>query len=606
MVPVDTCYKIVDIYSWGFTFVGTIAVAFVGLKNAGVALTSPVYWLATGSVGLQLPTTFLRGLPFLVRYGVLTGNMLVFTVCAAVVFGISPNWCFLVIMMLSSTGLIFGTRMGMLASGILCVIHGVIAWGWVKGYLPVAIGGAGGPAAYVNFHSADVWARVLVITAGFLAMLQLLMNYVLRNLSDALKEANSTLRSLAMEQEFRARAEEARLKAELAAREAQKFEALGRLAAGVAHDFNNALCVMKCWSSCLLEDLRDPLVVEAATAIKLATDNATQLTHHLLAFSRSDTGRKEVVDLGEVARLEGKTLARLLPKDVAVAVEAGAQVNVRIGRGQLQEIILNLAINARDAMPQGGRLNIHVTSVTLDVSTEGLPAGRYARMEVTDTGAGMDRATQARIFEPFFTTKPHGRGTGLGLAMVYGLVAAAGGSISVRSEPGRGSCFTLHLPYANPEEHQVEPPAEKIVTLTRCRVLVAEDEPELRLLIERILTREGFPVIAVADGSAAVAAMAVPGSKFGIFIVDGIMPGLPTSQVIGQAFVRNPDCRVIVASAHMEDQLLLRGIETGLYRHLAKPFDAGQLREAVNEVLAETKSVNGAAMPVRGSASKPV
>ena len=199
MVPVDTCYKIVDIYSWGFTFVGTIAVAFVGLKNAGVALTSPVYWLATGSVGLQLPTTFLRGLPFLVRYGVLTGNMLVFTVCAAVVFGISPNWCFLVIMMLSSTGLIFGTRMGMLASGILCVIHGVIAWGWVKGYLPVAIGGAGGPAAYVNFHSADVWARVLVITAGFLAMLQLLMNYVLRNLSDALKEANSTLRSLAME-----------------------------------------------------------------------------------------------------------------------------------------------------------------------------------------------------------------------------------------------------------------------------------------------------------------------------------------------------------------------------------------------------------------------
>ncbi len=585
MLPAKLCHQIVDLYSWAFAFLGAMALIYVGLKNDGTLPTSPIYWIGIGAVAVQLLAAVFRGLPLPWRYAVFAGTILTFTVCTAIVLGITPNWCFLVIMLLSSTGMLFGVRVGLVASGILCAIHVLIAWGWTQGYFPVKLPGRDVPAVYMDFREGDVWARVLIMTAGLLAMLQVVMNQVLRSLNAALTEANSALQKLAAEQESRARAEEARIKAEHRAREAQKFDALGRLAGGVAHDFNNKLCVMKCWSSLVLEVTKEPIVKEAMAEIRRATENAEQLTKHLLAFSRSEPAQRESVDLADLVRLEGKTLGRLLPKDIAIVVEAGAAVRVRMNRGQVQEIILNLAINARDAMPHGGRLTISIGTVTLDNASDGLPPGVYARLEVSDNGSGMDEATQAHIFEPFFTTKTAGYGTGLGLSMAYGLVTGAGGSIRVWSKPGLGSRFLLHLPVATGTDIQSEPPLARITTPTRCRVLVTEDQPEIRLLVERILTGEGFPVTLAPDCDAALAALAVPGGKFGLLILDGIMTGPPVSRVIEQLRVHHPDCKVIIASGYTRNELQQRDGPTGLHHHLAKPFDAGQLRAAVNEIL---------------------
>jgi CheY-like chemotaxis protein len=335
----------------------------------------------------------------------------------------------------------------------------------------------------------------------------------------------------------------------------------------------------------LLEDVRDPLVKDAMADIKRATDNAAQLTYHLLAFSRSDPVKREVVNLAELVLLEAKTLRRLLPADLEVSAESDGPVHVRLGRGQIQEIILNLAINARDAMPRGGRLTLQVAEELRGDSLEGRPAGRYARLEVKDTGTGMDRNTQAHMFEPFFTTKAPGKGTGLGLAMVYGLVSGAGGWIEVQSTVGQGTTFTIRLPKAEATDISVEPPMTAIPNPIRCRVLVADAQPEIRSLVERILVREGFPVIAVATGAEALAAMEGPAARFGLLVIEGIMPVISTSEVIDRALAGNPDCRVIIASSHQPEVLLQRGIEAGRFGQLAKPFDAGQLRHEVNEVL---------------------
>ena len=583
-MPVATCYKILDLYLWSFAGFGVVGVGFVGFTNAGKIAHVPLYWIAAAAVLAQSIAAILRGLPFLLRYSVFAGGALIFIFAAATILGLTPNWAFAVLMLLSSFGLFFGTRAGLIASLGLCLLHIVIGWCWTIGYLPWLTGGAKQSLGYSDFTLGVVWIRVLVITAGLLAAMQLLMRYVLNDLNNALKETNVTLQRLAAEQELRARAEEARMKAELAVREAQKFDALGRLASGVAHDFNNVLCVMKCWSSFLADEAREPIVAEAVTAIQRATENAEQLTHHLLAFGRGDPGKREVSDLAEIVRLEGRTLGRLLPRNVQVTVEAAEPIHVQLASGQLQEIILNLAINARDAMPHGGKLALRVTTETRQLPAAGLAAGRFARLEIEDTGGGMDEETQRRMFEPFFTTKVIGKGTGLGLAMVYGLVTGAGGSIDVKSAPGRGTKFTIFLPAANLGELRPEPLQTAILNPTRCRVLIALAQPEIRLLVERVLAREGFPLMVVPDGAGVLTA--ITGGKFGLLIVDGVLPDLLSVDVIEQVLASSPECRVLIASVNMQDKALLSGIDSGRFQHLSKPFSSGQLRQAVNVVLA--------------------
>jgi CheY-like chemotaxis protein len=351
---------------------------------------------------------------------------------------------------------------------------------------------------------------------------------------------------------------------------------------------------MKCWSSYLLEVSTDEEVRNAMNEIKRSTENAEHLTQHLLAFSRSEKGKREVSDLADVVSHECRTLRRLLPKNIVVTEEVEGPIHVPLGKGQMQEIILNLAINARDAMPDGGALLVQAGIETLEVSTKVLPTGTYARLTVSDTGIGMDETTIARVYEPFFTTKPEGKGTGLGLSMVYGLVSGAGGSISIRSEPGKGSVFTILLPPATAEAEHHEDRLAPGVTPMRCRALVLDSKPEIGSLIERILARDGFPTLWVKSAAAAFEALESHGDPVGLLVIQGTTPGLSTLEIIVHARAKNPGCRVVIVSAPAMDQGLLDGVNDGLYHLLSKPFEAERLRAVVATALtAEPRKPKG-------------
>ena len=586
MVPVDTCYKMLDLYCRGYSLMCAIGLTALFATDRGAIARNPLFAVTTMFAAANWAGTILRGLPFLLRYGMFVTSLFVTEMSSVLVLGLSPNVPFMLLVMLSSVALFFGTRRALLMLLALFTANIGVAWGWVHGYLPLFMSGPREAAPYLDSTSAIVWFRVSTVASVLIALMLLVMRFLLRDTKRALGEAERALQRLAVEQESRARAEEARMKAEGASRDAQKFDALGRLAAGVAHDVNNALCVVKSYGSLMAEAPGDQAaVLDAVAAIQAATANAEQLTHHLLAFSRSDASlRVGVADLSEVVRLESKTLGRILPSNIQVTAEAVAPLFVPLSRGSLQEIIINMAINARDAMPKGGRLGLRVAA---EANGSG---GRWVRLDVADTGVGIDKATQERIFEPFFTTKPSGVGTGLGLSMVYGLVSGVGGTISVDSSPETGSRFTIRLPEIEAAQARDAASSKSgILSSTRCRVLVAEDQPQLLTLVERVLSNEGFPVIATADGDSALAALSVPGSLFGLMIVDAVMPGFPTNLLIERALSINPGCRVIVSSAHASDDRVLSEISAGARIHsLSKPFDVSQLREAVNVVLSRS------------------
>ncbi len=586
MGPVDTCYKMLELYLWTFAITGTVGLVAITALNRGAILRNPIFYVAVATVLADWVATLFRGLPFLGRYVTYAVSLFLFEACSSMELGLTPNRPFVLLVLLSSVAFFFGTRKAMGLLLLLVCTHLAIAWGWTRGYLPLFMDGPREAAMYMDFTSGLVWLRVTILSSGMIALVLLLMNYMLRDTQRALRETERAFQRLAVEQESRARAEEARMKAENTARDAQKFDALGRLAAGVAHDVNNALCVVKCYGSLMAEDPNDAAsVTDGVAAIRAATANAEQLTHHLLAFSRSDASLKGgVADLADVVRLESKTLGRMLPANIQVTAEVDGAHFVPLGRGSLQEIIMNLAINARDAMPQGGRLELKVAA-----QTEG-NGRRLVSLEIADSGVGIDRETQERIFEPFFTTKASGSGTGLGLSMVYGLVSGAGGSISVASAPGKGTRFSIRLPEMEAAQAITAQPARAgILSSTRCRVLIAEDQPQLLALVEKVLSNEGFPVITAADGDSALAALSVPGSAFGLLIVDAVMPGFPTNLLIERALLTNRDCRVIVANAHASDDVALGEANSGLHYHsLSKPFDVSQLREAVNSVLSRS------------------
>jgi signal transduction histidine kinase len=275
-------------------------------------------------------------------------------------------------------------------------------------------------------------------------------------------------------------AEAALRESEEGLRQAQKMEAVGRLASGIAHDFNNVLTAIRCGTELLLADLapEDPRRGDVSE-IGRATDRAAALTRQLLAFSRKQVLQPRVVDVNEVVTGMDVMLRRLIAKDVALVVRAAPALSaVKADPGQLEQVLVNLVVNARDASAEGGTLTVTTADVEISgsVSRRGIPPGRWVTLAVTDTGCGMDAATQARIFEPFFTTKPRGRGTGLGLAMVYGIVRQSGGRVVVDSAPGRGTTVTIYLPVCEAEVDAARPAAGGVATCGAGRVLLLDDE----------------------------------------------------------------------------------------------------------------------------------
>ena len=375
-------------------------------------------------------------------------------------------------------------------------------------------------------------------------------------------------------------------------RQAQKMEAVGRLAGGVAHDFNNILTIIVSNSEFLLGDLgTDDPKRQDVEEIRAAAQRATGLTRQLLAFSRRQVLQLRVLSLNGVVEALNKMLLRLIGEDVTLEASLDSELGaVRADAGQMEQVILNLVVNSRDAMPSGGRLTIETSNVVLDEAYvrehTGVSPGRYAMLAISDTGVGMDAETQAHIFEPFFTTKELGKGTGLGLATVYGIVKQCRGFVWVYSEPGRGTTFKIYLP-------RVDAPLDAPDMAQPVRpspgghefVLLAEDDASVRRVIAEALERKGYRVLAAPDGQTAVAmARAQPG-EIPLLITDLVMPGMTGRELAETIAAERPQICVLYMSGYTDDAVVRHGVLEAGMLYLQKPFTPGALAFKVREAL---------------------
>jgi two-component system cell cycle sensor histidine kinase/response regulator CckA len=373
--------------------------------------------------------------------------------------------------------------------------------------------------------------------------------------------------------------------------QAQKMEAVGRLAGGVAHDFNNLLTAILGYCELLLADVGqdDPRAADIREIQKAGT-RAAGLTRQLLAFSRKQLIEPSRLDLNAVVAGIRGMLGRLIGEDVKIVVALAPDLApVLADRGQVEQVIMNLAVNARDAMPKGGTLTIDTANVELDehyVATHlDVRPGPYVVLTITDTGTGMTPAVRARLFEPFFTTKEPGKGTGLGLATVYGVVARSGGSVGVYSEVGKGTSFKVYLPRADADEVVVEtpPPIARPAAGART-VLVVEDEEGLRELAKRLLQRQGYSVLIAADATEALRLFEA-NPTIDLLLTDVVMPGASGPELTRQLVEQRPDLRVIYMSGYTEEAIVQHGVLKPGIAFLHKPFTSRTLDEKIRQVL---------------------
>jgi two-component system, cell cycle sensor histidine kinase and response regulator CckA len=380
-------------------------------------------------------------------------------------------------------------------------------------------------------------------------------------------------------------------------RQAQRMEAVGSLAGGIAHDFNNLLSVILSYTTMLVDDLpAGDRIREDLIQVKAAGERAAALTRQLLAFSRRQILQPRVLDLNEIVSGLTTMLRRLIGETIDFATfPANAPAMVNVDPAQMEQVIVNLAVNARDAMPRGGKLTVELQEVMLDAAYRAghpdVTPGRYILLAVSDTGTGMDEATQARIFEPFFTTKEVGKGTGLGLSTVFGIVRQSGGHIWVYSEPGRGSTFKIYLPVAAQQAADVAPPEEPVVDLRGTEtVLLVEDEEQVRKLAHAILSRAGYTVLEAPNGGEALR-IGAPGPRVDLLLTDMVMPRVSGATLAAQLQAQRPGLRVVFMSGYTDTSAGEQGLPPGAI-FIQKPFTPEVLLRKVRQALAETPKVH--------------
>ena len=382
----------------------------------------------------------------------------------------------------------------------------------------------------------------------------------------------------------------------------QRLEVLGRLAGGVAHDFNNLLAVILNYAAFVSEELTAASASSSdwqqrlRTAhrdvgqIERAAQRATSLTHQLLAFARREVAQARVLNLDEVVAEVEQLLRRTLGEDVELLIGRSTDLwPVMADPGQVEQILVNLAVNARDAMPTGGTLRIDTSNVTVDAESVAggspAPPGRYVRLRVGDSGTGMPAEIVAHVFEPFFTTKRDGGGTGLGLATVYGIVTQAEATIAIKSAPGAGTTFTIMLPATTEAATAIDEPVPYHRVPKGETVLVVEDEEALREVTERIFTRGGYHVITAANGVEAIAVTAAHDGEIHLLVTDVVMPKMLGKEVAERIRVIRPDIEVLFMSGYAETVLASQGrLEPGVAL-VDKPFSSAELLAKAGQVL---------------------
>jgi two-component system, cell cycle sensor histidine kinase and response regulator CckA len=372
-------------------------------------------------------------------------------------------------------------------------------------------------------------------------------------------------------------------------RQTQRLEALGRLAGGIAHDFNNILSVILSYSTILLADLKPGTpACEDVQEIHAAGERAARLTRQLLAFSRRQVLEPRIVDLNEVVLGMDKMTRRLLGEDIVLKVELSPTLGrVKVDVGQVEQVILNLALNARDAMPNGGALTIATTNVDSSPKPGEPTPARRVRLTVSDTGGGMDEATKQRVFEPFFTTKASGKGTGLGLATVFGVVDQSGGEISVTSELGRGATFVIHLPRCDEEPHvpKVSIRPVRASTPGSATILLVEDEAQVRKLIHSILSNAGYRVLDAAGPLEALRESEQFSEAIHLLVTDVVMPTMNGRELADLVRRARRQTKVLYLSGYTEEAIGHHGVFDPNIALLQKPVTPDALLERVREVL---------------------
>jgi PAS domain S-box-containing protein len=383
-----------------------------------------------------------------------------------------------------------------------------------------------------------------------------------------------------------------RRKLESQFRQAQKMESIGTLSGGIAHDFNNLLTVILSYSNSMVEELAgDSKHQRAAEQIQQAAERGAALTRQMLAFSRQQVFQVRVLNLNDIIRNLLKMLQRIIGEHIEITTALADDLKpVKADPGQLEQVLMNLSVNARDAMPKGGKLTLETSNVVLDEDFVrlhvGASAGPQVLLTVSDTGTGMDRATQARIFEPFFTTKGPGQGTGLGLAMVYGVVKQSGGSIWVSSRLGAGTTFNIYLPQA---QGVSEAPAPKKPPSTLKQgsetILVVEDDPGVRELVCMMLTSKGYTVLTVQHPSDAESVCQSHSGNIHLLLTDMILPGASGREIAQRVGALRPGIKVLYMSGYTDDALIRdHGLDES-FAFLQKPFSQGSVAAKVREVL---------------------
>jgi PAS domain S-box-containing protein len=411
----------------------------------------------------------------------------------------------------------------------------------------------------------------------------------------AVRDVTDRLEAEAEQQRLKTEAERDRLERQL--QQSQRLESLGQLAGGVAHDFNNLLGVISSYAAFVAEEAEKLAPAEGWEAIRadieqvqLAAARAAGLTHQLLAFARREVVQPRVLDLNEIVTSVLKLLQRTLGEHVELVTQLGRGLDrVLADPGQIEQILVNLAVNARDAMPTGGKLAIETCNMNVDLSYAAsratLSPGRYVALKIIDTGTGMPPEVMDRAFEPFFTTKPKGEGSGLGLATIYGIVTQAGGNVRIYSEAGLGTTVTVLLPVtdqamADTAEHAGEPEGGSGELL-----LVVEDEPALREVTRRILARNGYLVMVASTGEEAIKAASSCSGHIDGLITDVVMPGMQGKEVAERVTGLHPGIRVLFMSGYTQGLLSAQGILDQGINLIEKPFTEGSLLKKIRGIL---------------------
>ncbi|MDB4972083.1 MAG: integral rane sensor hybrid histidine kinase [Myxococcaceae bacterium] len=558
---------------------GTCAGAIYGYQQAQQGAWLAVFANALMMVGVAV-AALSRRISEEGRIALTLGVLYCAGTLALVTMGLSGESMLGLLSFVSMSALLVGFRRARWA--YLLVLLTIVAAGWafVHGHLELAVPNPASPAYAWN------WVRSTLFAAGVIAAVSGGTSFLLRELVTTLKDRTDLIQKLREEALERERTHAQLVETQERLLHAHKLEVVGRLAGGIAHDFNNTLTVILSYGELIKSRLgRDNPTSELADQVIQAAEQGGDLTKQLLTFTRRQIVKPRTVDVQQILRNTERALTRLVPRSIHIRrMESSEELYVTIDPTQLQQAILNLALNARDAMPEGGDLYLETSSCDLrEPGDLPLLCGHYVLIRVRDTGTGMPPETLSRLFEPFFTTKEPGRGTGLGLSNVRETTDGAGGYVAVKSELGRGSELTLYLPRADALISGVESTQPQSSTRHHT-LLVVDDEPQIREVIRTMLVDNEY-VVRTAD-SARLALEILRTEHIDLVCTDLVMPEMSGSKLIDELKRLRPRLPIVVCSAYGTDEDVSRRVTRGEILFLSKPFTRKELLDVVGKALA--------------------